>query len=181
MTSITNKKRKKSWYDTPKQGLIEEIKRLEFTVKRRGYQIGGLYWVLQCMLEANPATYTLGSVAADSGETAMLNMKQELQAARDHVRATLGSRATNSNTVTSNSESGPTGKQEAEDSASDLPHNFQCNICFESFDKEEHRPVALDCGHVLCQGCLIKYTEKNKDAGCPSCKRPIQKILILYV
>ncbi|TNV76974.1 hypothetical protein FGO68_gene5267 [Halteria grandinella] len=31
---------------------------------------------------------------------------------------------------------------------------FSCSICFEAFDREDHLPYILNCGHTFCKTCL---------------------------
>lgn len=45
--------------------------------------------------------------------------------------------------------------------------------------EKAHRPVALGCGHVICDGCIKQVRERQND--CPSCRKPIEKILPLYI
>ena len=156
------KKKKKNWKSASRIELLNEISRLEFTVKRRGYQIGGLYNSLQNVLDGNPGTYTLGNVTSDNADEVVKNMKKELESARTHIKQLISNKSE---------------KHEE----NNIPKGFDCNICFESYDTENKKPIALSCGHIICEMCLITYTKKIKDAGCPTCRKKIERVFVLYV
>ena len=39
-----------------------------------------------------------------------------------------------------------------------------CQICTEMFDKQDHLPLLLACGHTFCKACLRMFTGKLKQA-----------------
>lgn len=158
--------------------LRQEIKRLEFTVKRRGYTIGGMYWVIRTLIESNPYTYRMESVNVASGDQAVDNLKEQLASARKQIRDMMESR-----------------KQEGRPVADlEIPKSFDCNLCFNPFgmiseesDKKgesepiDRRPVAFGCGHLVCSQCLIDWTKQNKKTSCPTCRQEIKSMLTLYI
>lgn len=50
-----------------------------------------------------------------------------------------------------------------------------CNICFESFDDEEHSPRTLRCGHTLCTPCINVLVKRAlPDRVCPECRKTLK-------
>ncbi|KAK7087462.1 transcription intermediary factor 1-beta-like [Littorina saxatilis] len=48
--------------------------------------------------------------------------------------------------------------------------DYECPVCNEDFKK----PKILDCNHLVCRGCVLKWLQKNGgQAGCPLCRAPI--------
>ncbi|XP_052122111.1 E3 ubiquitin-protein ligase RNF182-like [Frankliniella occidentalis] len=47
---------------------------------------------------------------------------------------------------------------------------LQCDICFNLFDLDHHRPKSLICGHTICQECV-----QNPGLGgkCPTCRKDL--------
>ncbi|XP_026285406.1 uncharacterized protein LOC113211297 [Frankliniella occidentalis] len=47
---------------------------------------------------------------------------------------------------------------------------LQCEICFNHFDVESHRPKGLPCGHTICKDCVM-----NPELGrkCPTCRKDL--------
>ena len=46
---------------------------------------------------------------------------------------------------------------------------FECSICFNYYDNEEHKPLSLPCGHVYCMECLQKMFSQGSNF-CPADK-----------
>ncbi|TFY66078.1 hypothetical protein EVG20_g5019 [Dentipellis fragilis] len=45
---------------------------------------------------------------------------------------------------------------------------MSCAICLEPYST----PIALPCGHVFCQGCIISTIHLSRDRSCATCRRP---------
>lgn len=41
--------------------------------------------------------------------------------------------------------------------------SFECVICFEKYDDENHRRKHLPCGHCFCMQCINKLTISRKE------------------
>ncbi len=56
---------------------------------------------------------------------------------------------------------------------------MECEICFEKFDKQIHKPMTIiSCTHFFCLECMQKLQyQTNK---CPKCKRSISKVIPCY-
>jgi tetratricopeptide (TPR) repeat protein len=51
-----------------------------------------------------------------------------------------------------------------------------CEICFETFNKEEHKPMSLiPCAHTYCFECIEQLKEKA-EYNCPSCRISISDV-----
>jgi hypothetical protein len=59
-----------------------------------------------------------------------------------------------------------------EDEDQDLPDEWLCPICYESYDDASRLPVSGKCGHVLCNICILKM-----DNGCPFCRGNVNEFL----
>eukprot|EP00475_Leptophrys_vorax_P005007 TRINITY_DN13010_c0_g1_i1.p1 TRINITY_DN13010_c0_g1~~TRINITY_DN13010_c0_g1_i1.p1 ORF type:complete len:436 (-),score=101.97 TRINITY_DN13010_c0_g1_i1:142-1449(-) len=51
----------------------------------------------------------------------------------------------------------------------EIPAEFECPICAESYNRFQRNPLCLPCGHTTCQSCL-KQLQSNK---CPLCRSNI--------
>lgn len=136
--------------------LKQRVKELEFTVKRRGYTIGGLYAALDVAMNNAASIYTI-AVADDKVDITEF-LKTQLEAAEKKRISDP-----NHNPV------------------EELPKDFGCNICFETYNNGERKPVAMGCGHVSCNECMLKHAEKSASIQCPYCKKPIKTLLTLYL
>ena len=45
----------------------------------------------------------------------------------------------------------------------------ECQLCFEPYDQEKHKPSVAKCNHVFCKDCLKKHNHSNN--GCPMCRK----------
>lgn len=50
-----------------------------------------------------------------------------------------------------------------------------CVICYEGFNTTDRKPVAFNCGHVLCIQCALNIER------CPKCNGEINMIIPLYI
>ncbi|KAM0801587.1 hypothetical protein BDR22DRAFT_888481 [Usnea florida] len=62
--------------------------------------------------------------------------------------------------------------------SSDLHNTAECHICNEPFLTGQHpeRPVILRCGHILGEGCILKWMSplsRNGQNTCPLCRRTL--------
>lgn len=44
-----------------------------------------------------------------------------------------------------------------------------CELCFETYNAEERKPLVLNCGHTYCKECINKIMKSNPKL-CPTCK-----------
>jgi hypothetical protein len=54
---------------------------------------------------------------------------------------------------------------------------MECEVCLESYNSKERKPMALDCGHTVCKLCL-KNLMKNREKMCPFDRKKIKKTTI---
>ena len=52
-----------------------------------------------------------------------------------------------------------------------------CKICTDNIDTL----LAAQCGHTLCQDCYKNLLQHNRQPLCPTCRKPIQKTLKLFI
>lgn len=63
------------------------------------------------------------------------------------------------------------GSLDASDAA-----DADCKICFSLFDDEFIRRTTLNCGHLLCETCLVQIVSEHKElSNCPFCRRAIEE------
>ena len=53
-------------------------------------------------------------------------------------------------------------------------YNYECTICYETFDELDHRPLTLicdnnTCGHTYCLRCVQEISKMSEPKKCPSC------------
>lgn len=53
----------------------------------------------------------------------------------------------------------------------------ECCICYEKFNGTQRKPVASQCGHVVCITCMASGHLRN----CPKCSTRITKVIPLFV
>ena len=55
---------------------------------------------------------------------------------------------------------------------------MQCQICFESYDNDSHKPFTINpCGHYFCAKCVDEFNRPNPQiilAKCPVCRVNIE-------
>ena len=59
----------------------------------------------------------------------------------------------------------------------DLIPNAQCMVCYEKFNNTVHKPVAFQCGHVLCITCIAS----GQINQCPKCNAEITSVIPLFL
>ena len=67
--------------------------------------------------------------------------------------------------------------------ASSTNHSLQymdCIICYENFS-ETHQAVALNCGHIYGEACIVAHQAGKQTANCPVCRRAFQSFLPLFL
>lgn len=126
-----------------KPELEQMVKKLEFTVKSRGLRIGALYHTVQRLMDGHPDRVLVERVAED--KNVIESLKTQLTQARTLAQQAMDAR--NQLATTAASDGGGARQK------------FDCVVCFEEFDEDEHKPVALSCGHILCEGCCLKQQE----------------------
>ena len=64
----------------------------------------------------------------------------------------------------------------------DLHNTAECHICNEPFLTGQHpeRPVILRCGHILGEGCILKWmsplSRNGRQNTCPLCRRTLLEV-----
>ena len=53
----------------------------------------------------------------------------------------------------------------------------QCMVCYEKFNNTVHKPVAFQCGHVLCITCIAS----GQINQCPKCNAEITSVIPLFL
>lgn len=139
-----------------------EIKRLEFTVTSRGRRMGSMYHTIKHLIRDHPDTVHVHGMNNQEKD-----MIQHLQNQLTQSRSLMTQMMQNKPAA----------------SASDGDHVFKgdCVVCFETFNGTEHKPVALNCGHILCEGCVLKYQEFKDKPSCPQCRKPFQSFIPLFI
>lgn len=61
---------------------------------------------------------------------------------------------------------------------------MECPVCQENYDRGEHQPLVLLCGHSLCKLCAREIKTRNDTISCPIDRqidrRPLNEISISY-
>ena len=132
-----------------------EYTRMHFTASQRGKTIGGLYSALNWVINNNPQFIDANRVDED---VPILNPPDNIEADIENLALLL----TNGEDPT--------------------PLNMTCNICFETYDSNQHKPIMYGCGHTICLACLLQLP---RDAAgrrkCQSCREIIEKVTVVYM
>ncbi|KAI9143934.1 hypothetical protein BKA69DRAFT_1122960 [Paraphysoderma sedebokerense] len=59
--------------------------------------------------------------------------------------------------------------------------SFKCDICYEQYNHSDHdkQPLALMCGHLLCQGCFRKWVE-TQNRECHICREESPNFIPIF-
>lgn len=149
---------------TSKKETLKLVQKLEFQVRRRGATIAGLYSVIN-NLWCNP-TWARRSILVEENADKVESLGKQLESARQTIKQLM--------------------KEKGVETHTEIPRGFGCNICFEDFstDVKERSPLALQCGHTMCHGCLMEHTKKLKPGekyNCPYCRKEIDSVIPLFV
>lgn len=66
--------------------------------------------------------------------------------------------------------------------STELQSTAECHICHEPFisGNNPERPIALPCGHIFGEGCILKWVSPLSKNGiknnCPLCRKPILQL-----
>ncbi len=168
------------------KALAAELRKRDHQVRRRGFTIGGLYAALQYALEGNPLTYQTSYTTGGTPTEMEGQLKRELTSAREHVKSLIKNARQKKEEEEDEMSVVKVHEREKESTPEESYEklgDFGCNICFEKYDDEKIRPIALGCGHLLCNSCYI--AKNTKDTGkiptCPTCRADIQTMLPLFV
>ena len=53
--------------------------------------------------------------------------------------------------------------------------SLKCNYCQEDYDLKDHLPrILIECGHSICELCLIEYYDKAVPIKCEICSEKIK-------
>jgi hypothetical protein len=133
-----------------------KIEQLEFAMKSRGRRMGALYSVITKLMSDNPHVYHVEPAQDDMVES----LKRQLTQARALVAAAMAA-----------SPAAPPAENKG----------FDCVVCYEVFNQDVHQPVALSCGHVLCEQCCLTHQSGKDVAQCPTCRKPFVSFLPLFM
>lgn len=145
-----------------KPELKSEVKRLEFTITKRGKQIGMMYSLVRRLMDNHPDSIMVTQVEDAKNQVATL------QTQLTQARVALTRVATEHPTAVV--EGAPPGNKLGD-----------CVVCFEALDDTDHKPLVLNCGHILCEACLTRGQEHKPNFSCPKCRTPIVRFITLYL
>lgn len=173
----------KSLNKKSREDLISEIKQLQNQLKFKGTKIGNLYYLVKDLIENHPHNFQLNqsNVPQNEGNDAMKeSLQKELTKARDQIKNLMQYAQKNGGGSINNSND-DNGKKEITDSEEkgEFQKSMECPICMVAYSGEK-RAVALNCGHVYCEECLLKHQEGKFQATCPFCRKPFSSFLPLY-
>jgi hypothetical protein len=59
---------------------------------------------------------------------------------------------------------------------------LDCQICFEEFNVRDKRPLVMDCGHSVCNYCLIQIlaNQNRSQRRCPFDNKELKRSLDGY-
>jgi hypothetical protein len=141
--------------------LLQEAKRLQFTVTSRGCRIGALYNTIKHLMEDHPDRV---QVIHPTDETNTL--RAQLTQARAQLVEAMKAR------------SGAEGAAGAGGGGGAL-EKADCIVCFEKFGGTRV-PVALNCGHIYCEECILKAQTLNEMPKCPLCRKVFTGFIPLF-
>lgn len=52
--------------------------------------------------------------------------------------------------------------------------HIDCPICTEVYNLKDKVPMVIDCGHTLCNLCLMSILSFNDLKRCPTCNKPLK-------
>lgn len=179
-TPTTNNRRR-----APRAPKSDEVRKLEFTVKARGHQIGAMYHVIQQLLRNHPDLQPVQPPLA--GQTEIESLRLQLTQAR----GLLAARQQVQSAPMAGSEDDEEPEDEVDPAANEGPRvkrakksyplHATCTICFEAYDDGEKRAVATQCGHLFCESCLFNQKEYARGpVCCAKCRDPLVKIIPLF-
>jgi len=86
-------------------------------------------------------------------------------------------KANNSSALSSSSSSSSSSAEEAAGSQ-EQQKQWTCSVCLDAYQPgdSDRSPVALECGHSICAGCLRVLTVRK----CPMCRRAIVSFVRLF-
>jgi hypothetical protein len=143
-----------------REQLIDLIERQDFTIRRRGAQIHGLYWSLHQLLNNHPHAQRMPDNSAA--------LQEQLTAARDRIRALMAGTQQRPATVAAPTQNNPYNRV-----------RFGCNVCWETMADGPRQPVALMCGHIFCRTCIGAALDQQNHE-CPSCRTPMDQFIPLF-
>lgn len=135
--------------------LLQEAKRLQFTVTSRGQRIGALYHTIRHLMEDHPDRVGVVPPTDESN-----SLRAQLTQARAQLVIAMETRGSVSN-----------GQGALEKS--------DCVVCFEKFSAT-CVPVALNCGHIYCEECILKAQSLNETPTCPLCRKQFTSFIPLF-
>ena len=131
--------------------------------RARGSRLRSMYYMFERVMAEHP-----GMVSVREDE----DLGTQLERARADLGVARGQIATLMSTPRPTDES---AEKSTEDSAEASGH--MCCVCWENFGVA--RPVALPCGHVVCEPCCLKQQERAPK--CPTCRAPFSSFLPLFL
>jgi Zinc finger, C3HC4 type (RING finger) len=167
----------KDLYKLSKQELVDEVKRLQFTISSRGCRIGALYSVIQGLMEESSRSVHV--IVPPHDMSLIDSLKQQLDSSREALLKIMKEKGSLSKEEESSLESKE--EQEINVKKRDMLSRTDCVLCYESFDDQEKRPVCLSCGHIYCERCILKYQDKKTVATCPLCRSPFTSFIPLFL
>ena len=143
---------------------LEEIRKLEFTVKTRGFRIGAMYHAIQQLLRNHPHVTQFQMPDPDSDQVESLRIQLS------QARTLLAQQALPKDEV----------DPAANPSIKTYPLHADCPLCYEQYNEGEKKAVAFGCGHIYCEECMFRYLKTTSEPTCAQCRRPVEKFLPLF-
>lgn len=140
------------------------VRQCHASISGRGTSIQRVAGALRCVLNNHP-----GMVSVSASDVAAL--RRELTDARARLQQARAAAASSS------SNPAPAAAADADDVVTTSEVAMACSICYEKFDHAARKPVALGCGHVMCEQCCTRSSAPK----CPYCRAPIARILPLFL
>lgn len=154
-----------------------EIERLEFTNRRRGKQIGALYWVIRTLGQGHSQIYRIAN-----------NQSFGTQGENKQIEDFLVKQLQTGQVVENELAPAPSqdGKTDRWTKREYIEHydlaigiTLNCNLCFENCNWGIRRPIVFSCGHTVCLTCTHAHFQDAESPSCPQCRRPITYLNVL--
>lgn len=162
--------------------LRQELLKSYASVKQRGKRCASLYTMLQNVLSTHPNMVRVDErdlrVQLDQARAQLSQARSQLatEIARHEQPAAAAAAAGDQDADAALAAAGFVDDEQG-GRARDTPVAHDCLVCWDTFN-DERRPVALPCGHILCEPCCLKQQERTPK--CPSCRATFDRFLPLF-
>jgi hypothetical protein len=175
----TKKLSEKVMLSKSKKELIAIIRNREHTITSRGSRMGAMYHTIRKLIEEHPDNVVFGR--ADTTSELIESLKAQLSASRVLLQQRVSNATTTTTTEATESVAANSG---SESPSTYSTQSYDCVVCYEKFNKTDHKPIACSCGHILCEACLVAYQAScgstNREVTCPSCRTVVKSFIPLF-